>query len=71
MRIGNTQILSKVVAEGNNEINFTEEQLDTIYKLYGKAKSLIVNFILTTTNKYENSRACVITLKRKSKDDKN
>lgn len=70
MKIGNTQILSKSISAGTNTINFSDTELDNIYKLYGSSNSLTATFVLTTASKYTNSKTCTITLKRKSKDNK-
>lgn len=70
MKIGNTQILSKSVNAGTNTINFSDKELDNIYKLYGSSNSLTATFIVTTASKYTNSKTCAITLKRKSKNNK-
>ena len=70
MKIGNTQILNKSISSGTNVINFSDAELDNIYKLYGSGNTLTATFILTTVSKYTNSKACAITLKRKSKNDK-
>lgn len=69
MKIGNTQILSKNIQTGTNIINFTDTQLDAIYKLYNNNNSLTVTFILMT-GKYTNSKTCTITLKRQSENNK-
>lgn len=70
MKIGNTQILSKSISTGKNTISFTDSQLDAIYKLYGRSNTLTSTFIVTTAGSYTNSKTCIITLKRKSKNNK-
>lgn len=64
MKIGNTQILNKIISTGNNAISFTDEQLDNIYRLYGSSNSITATFILTTANNsnYTNSKTATITL---------
>lgn len=70
MKIVNTQIFSKSVSTGTNTINFSDTELDSIYKLYGSSNTLTATFILTTASKYTNTKTCTITLKRKSKSNK-
>lgn len=70
MKIGNTQIFSRSINTGTNTINFSDTELDSIYKLYSGGNTLTATFILTTANKYTNTKTCTITLKRKSKNDK-
>ena len=62
MKIGNTTILTKTVSTGSNTIIFTDAQLDLIYKQYGNENTVTATFILTTANKYTNSKNCTITL---------
>ena len=64
MKIGNTQIFSKSVMTGNNIINFTDEELDNIYKLYGSNNQLSATLILTTDNNsnYNDNKTITITL---------
>lgn len=63
MKIGNVEIFNKVVSTGSNTISFTDTQLDAIYKLYQNNNSLTVTFILTTDNKYTDTKTCTINLK--------
>ncbi len=67
MKIGNTQIFSRTISAGTSTINFTDTQLDAIYKLYGSSSALTATFILTTAGGYTNSRTCTITLKGNQK----
>lgn len=67
MKIGDTQILSKNINSGTNVINFSDTELDIIYKLYGNSNSLIAAFTVTTANKYTNSKTCKIILKGNQK----
>lgn len=67
MKIGNTQILSKTATTGNNVISFTDAQLDSIYKQYGRNNTVTATFVVTTINKYTNSKTCTITLKGNQK----
>lgn len=62
MKIGSTAILTKSVSAGTNTINFTDAQLDSIYKLYGSSNILTATFVLTTASSYTNSKTCTITL---------
>lgn len=64
MKIDNTDILSKTVQTGNNEINFTDEELDSIYRKYGCSNQLTATFILRTANNsnYTDTKTATITL---------
>lgn len=67
MKIGNTQILNKSISTGTNVINFSDAELDNIYKLYGSGNTLTATFILTTAGTYTNSKTATITLKGNQK----
>ena len=71
MKIGNTQIFSKNINSGTNTINFSDVELDSIYKLYGSGNTLTATFILTTASKYTNTKTCTITLKGNQKTIRN
>ena len=62
MKIGNAQILNKSINVGTNAINFSDTELDNIYKLYGSSNTLTATFILTTAGTYTNSKTATITL---------
>ena len=62
MKIAETQILNRTVVAGNNIIEFSDEELDILYKLYGSSSNLTATFVLTGSG-YTNSKTCVITLK--------
>ena len=62
MKIRNTVILTKTVNSANNTIIFSDEQLDLIYKQYGNENTVTATFVLTTANKYTNTKNCTITL---------
>ena len=66
MKIGDTQILSRTVSEGENTIPFSDTELDNIYKKYGNANSLVVTFIVSG-EEYSNSKECTIVLKGNQK----
>lgn len=68
MKIGSTQIFSRSVNKDTRTITFSDAELDTIYKLYGRNSSLTATFTLTTENTYTNSKTCTITFKRKSEN---
>lgn len=63
MKIGDMQILSKTVSTGNNEIMFSDTEIDNIYKNYETGSSLTATFIVSGSG-YTNSKTCTITLKR-------
>lgn len=62
MKIGSTTILTKIVNSGSNTINFSDEQLDEIYKKYGNGNTVTATFTLTTAGQYTNSKNCTITM---------
>lgn len=62
MKIGNTQIFSRAVSADTRVIDFSENELDTIYRLYGSSNYLAATFILVTAGIYTNSRTCTISL---------
>lgn len=64
MKIGNTQILTKTVVSGNNTIEFTDSQLDAIYRLYGSSNALTATFNLLTNNdsNYKDTKTITISL---------
>lgn len=61
MNINNEQILSRNVAIGNNEIVFSDEELDSLYQKYGSSSNLIATFVLTG-KEYTDSKTCNIML---------
>lgn len=63
--INNTTILQKTPVVGNNTIQFTQQELDNIYKLYGNNNSVIMQYILTTSansKTYTQNNSITITL---------
>lgn len=60
MKIADTTILTQAVEAGTNIVSFADIQLDNIYKKYGSSSNLTATFILTTANKYTNSKTCTI-----------
>ena len=66
MKIGDAQILTRSVSSGNNTINFSDTELDNIYKKYGVGSSLTANFIVSGGG-YTNSKTCKVTLKGNQK----
>lgn len=66
MQINGEQILSRTVVTGNNTINFTDNELDNIYKKYGNSSTLTATFVLTGSG-YTNSKNCTISLKGNQK----
>ena len=66
MKIAGIQILSRTVATGSNIIEFSDEELDSLYKKYGSSSNLTATFVLTGSG-CTNSKTCVITLKGNQK----
>ena len=62
MKIDNITILTKAVNAGSNIIQFTDAQLDEIYKKYGNGNTITATFTLITANKYNSSKNCTINL---------
>jgi hypothetical protein len=64
MEIDDTEIFNKTVQTGNNAINFTDEELDSIYRKYGSSNQLTATFILRTANNsnYTDTKTATITL---------
>lgn len=67
--IGTEEILSKDINTGNNTLNFTDIQLDKIYKKYGSNNSVATIFKIITNNnsKYTDSKEVICTLKGNQK----
>lgn len=61
LKIGEIQILNRTVTTGNNTIEFTDDELDNLYKEYGVESSLMATFILSGGG-YTNSKTCTINL---------
>ncbi len=61
LKIGERQILNRTVSTGNNNIEFSDDELDELYKEYKTQSSLTATFILVGGG-YTNSKTCVITL---------
>lgn len=66
MKIGNTQILSRTISEGENTISFSDAELDNIYKKYENENTLVATFIVSG-EEYSNSKECTIVLKGNQK----
>lgn len=60
--VNSINILSKNLNTGTNTINFTQEQLDNIYKQFKNNNSVTVNYTLTTNNSYTNKKNVICTL---------
>lgn len=69
MNIGDIEILKRTVTAGNNTIEFSDEELDNLYKQYGSSSSLTATFVLTGSG-YTNSKTCTVTLKGNQKTTK-
>lgn len=69
MKIGDIEILKRTVTAGNNIIEFSDEELDNLYKQYGNSSSLTITFVLTGSG-YTNSKTCAVTLKGNQKTTK-
>lgn len=67
MKVGTTEILTRIVSTGENTIVLTDDELDNLYKLYGNSNSFTATFILITADKYSNEKNCTITLTGKQK----
>lgn len=61
MKIAGIQILNRTVTTGSNIIEFSDEELDNLYKQYGSSSNLTATFILTG-KEYTDSKACKILL---------
>lgn len=61
MSVNSKQILSRSVSTGNNTIQFTDTELDNLYKEYGSSNKLTATFVLSGSG-YTNSKVAVITL---------
>lgn len=66
MKVGNTQILSRTVKNGNNTITFSDTELDNLYKKYGSSSTLTATFVLSG-NGYTDTKTCTVTLKGNQK----
>lgn len=66
MKVGNTQILSRIVSNGNNTITFSDTELDNLYKKYGSSSNLTASFTLSGSG-YTDTKNCIITLKGNQK----
>lgn len=73
VKVDGTQILNKNLSAGANTINFSDTELDNIYKKYGSNNSVTVNLILTTdsNSSYTNSKNVTCTLKGNQKTIRN
>ena len=66
IKIGDVEILNRTVAKGDNLIQFSDTELDNLYKQYGSSSNLTATFALTGSG-YTNSKTCVVTLKGNQK----
>ena len=62
MKIGDTKILTRTVTTGENTIEFSDTELDTLYKEYRSSNSVTATVIVSGSG-YTNSKTCTITLK--------
>lgn len=65
VKINENEILTMIPVAGENIINYTQEQLDNIYKQYDDTNSVTATYILTTTENnisYEDISICEIIL---------
>lgn len=66
MQINKEEILNRAVVTGDNTINFSDSELDNIYKKYGNSSTLMPIFVLTGSG-YTDSKNCIINLKGNQK----
>lgn len=69
MNVDNQQIISRTVLTGKNEIQFSDTELDNLYKKYSSNDNLIATFILSGSG-YTHNKDCTIIFTRKSKNSK-
>lgn len=69
VEIDNTQIINKTVTTGNNSVELSDDELDSIYKKYGKNNSVSLNYVLTTNSNssWKNETTVICTLKGNQK----
>lgn len=60
--VNNINILSKNLNTGVNNIEFTQGQLDNLYKQFKNNNSVTINYIVTTNNSYTDKRNVICTL---------
>lgn len=61
MQVGEKEILSRLVSTGNNTIEFTDTELDELYKKYGTENEIEVKFVLYS-GEYTDTKTSTITL---------
>ena len=66
MKIAGIQILNRTVVTGSNIIEFSDEELDSLYKKYGSSSNLTATFVVTGDG-YTHSKNCIVTLKGNQK----
>ena len=66
MQINEEQILNRTVVTGDNTINFSDSELDSMYKKYKNTSMLMPVFVLTGSG-YTDSKNCIINLKGNQK----
>ena len=69
MKIGDVEILSRTVSKGDNSIQFSDTELDNLYKQYGNSSNLTAIFAVTGDG-YTHSKTCIVTLKGNQKTAK-
>lgn len=66
MKIGDVEILNRTVAKGDNLIQFSDTELDKLYKQYGSSSNLTAIFVVTGDG-YTHSKTSIVTLKGNQK----
>ncbi len=66
MKIGDVEILNRKVVKGENSIQFSDTELDNLYKQYANSSNLTAIFVLTGDG-YTDSKTCIVTLKGNQK----
>lgn len=67
MSVNNKQILSRTVSTGNNTIQFTDTELDNLYKEYSSISNTLTAIFILSGSGYTNSANVIITLKGNQK----
>ncbi len=62
IKCGETEILSKNLSTGLNSIQFTQAQLDVMYKKYTDTNNITLQYIVTTKNTYTNTANVICSL---------
>lgn len=66
MKIGDVEILNRTATKGDNLIQFSNTELDKLYKQYEGSSNLTATFVVTGDG-YTHSKNCIVTLKGNQK----